>query len=80
MSNISKYLKMNSEQLENEILKQQKKITSAKETITLLRKLKIAANNPQKVHIEKINNNDFSISNKSQNMQSGFSANPNNWS
>lgn len=80
MSNISKYLKMNSEQLEKEILKQQKKITSAKETITLLKKLKISANNPQKVHIEKINNNDFSISNKSQNIQPGFSAEPNNWS
>ena len=44
MSSISNYLKMNAEELENEINKQNKKISSAKETISLLKKLQIAAN------------------------------------
>lgn len=48
MSNISKYLKMNSEELEIEISKQNKKIASAKETISLLKKLQIAADNSTK--------------------------------
>lgn len=43
MSNISKFLKMNSEQLGDEINKQNKKIANAKETISLLKKLQIAA-------------------------------------
>lgn len=42
MSAITKYLKMNYEELDNEISKQNKKINSAKETISLLRKLQIA--------------------------------------
>ena len=44
MSMLSNYLKMNAEQLEEEIAKQNKKISSAKETISLLKKLQIAAN------------------------------------
>ncbi len=44
MGNISKYLKMNFEELEAEINKQNKKIASAKETISLLKKLQIATN------------------------------------
>ena len=43
MSAIANYLKMTSAQLEEEINKQNKKITSAKETISLLKKLQIAA-------------------------------------
>lgn len=48
MSNISKYLKMNYQELENEISKQNKKIASAKETISLLKKLQVAVNNTTK--------------------------------
>lgn len=54
MSALSNFLKMNAEELEQEINKQNKKIQSAKETIFLLKKLQIAANatstntNPQK--------------------------------
>ena len=44
MSSLTNYLKMNAEELENEINKQHKKITSAKEIISLLKKLQIAAN------------------------------------
>ena len=44
MSSISNYLKMNSEELEKEISKQNKRIASAKETIALLKKLQIASN------------------------------------
>ncbi len=44
MSSISNYLKMNSEELEKEITKQNKRIASAKETIALLKKLQIASN------------------------------------
>lgn len=44
MSSISNYLKMNYEELEKEIAKQNKRIASAKETIALLKKLQIASN------------------------------------
>lgn len=44
MSIISNYLKMTATELEEEITRQNKKISSAKETITLLKKLQIAAN------------------------------------
>jgi len=51
MGTISNYLKMNASQLEEEINKQNRKISSAKETIALLKKLQIAASvsggNPQ---------------------------------
>lgn len=40
---ISNYLKMTHAELEEEILKQRKKIDTAKETIKLLRKLQIAS-------------------------------------
>lgn len=43
MSTIATYLKMNSSDLENEIARQAKKITAAKETIALLKRLQIAA-------------------------------------
>ena len=43
MSAITGYLKMNTDQLGEEILKQKKKITSAQETISLLKKLQIAS-------------------------------------
>ena len=42
MSAITEYLKMNTDQLGEEIIKQKKKITSAQETISLLKKLQIA--------------------------------------
>ncbi len=44
MSTISSYLKMSYSELEEEINKQSKKIAAAKETISLLKKLQIAAN------------------------------------
>lgn len=44
MSSISNYLKMNYEELEKEIAKQNKRIASAEETIALLKKLQIASN------------------------------------
>lgn len=43
MSAITAYIKMNTEQLTAEITKQKRKITSAQETISLLKKLQIAA-------------------------------------
>lgn len=42
MSSLSKYLRMNSIELEEEINRQTKKIASIKETISLLKKLQIA--------------------------------------
>ena len=43
MSSITAYLRMNNDQLAEEISKQKRKITSAQETISLLKKLQIAA-------------------------------------
>ena len=43
MSTISNYLKMNSSDIEKEISRQMKKISSAKETIALLKRLQIAS-------------------------------------
>ena len=43
MSTITGYLKMNNAQLSEEITKQKKKIAAAQETISLLKKLQIAA-------------------------------------
>ena len=43
MSTITGYLKMNNAQLSDEINKQKKKIAAAQETISLLKKLQIAA-------------------------------------
>ena len=45
---ISNYIKMNYEELAQEITKQKKKIESAKETIRLLEKLQIAETAKQK--------------------------------
>lgn len=43
MSIISNYLKMNTSDIEKEISRQMKKITAAKETIALLKRLQVAA-------------------------------------
>ena len=43
MSTISNYLKMNSSDIEKERSRQMKKITAAKETIALLKRLQIAS-------------------------------------
>ena len=50
MSTLSNYLKMDFNELEKEISKQQRKLTSVKETIVLLRKLQVATQSTNENH------------------------------
>ncbi len=71
--NISKYLKMNSSQLAEEIEKQNKKLATVKDTIALLKKLQIAANANQQT----ANNQPANITHITANANQQFARNTN---